>query len=55
MKIGDLVQHHEGWVGIITYICPELYEGRVEVEVLWSDGECGAHTTDFLELLSEAR
>ena len=55
MKIGDLVQHHEGWVGIITHICHSLFNGSVEVEVLWSDGECGAHTTDNLELLNEAR
>ena len=52
MKVGDLVKYGSH-IGIITYIDPEEIGDNEEVEVTWSDGDVGNHSTRYLELASE--
>jgi len=39
MKVGDLVRHDEGYIGIITCIDSEKTGDSNEVEVAWNDGD----------------
>ena len=51
MKVGDLVKYGE-YLGIITCIDPEEIGDNEEVEVIWSDGDVGNHSTRHLEVVS---
>ena len=52
MRVGDLVKY-DSHIGIITYIDPEEIGDNEEVEVTWSDGDVGNHSTRYLEVVSE--
>ncbi len=39
MKVGDLVRHDQGYIGIITCIDPKETGDNDEVEVHWNDGD----------------
>ena len=55
MKVGDLVRHDLGFIGIITAIDPEEIGDKDEVEVAWSDGDiCNMSMWD-LEVINESR
>jgi heat shock protein HspQ len=55
MKIGDLVRHDQGFIGIIICIDPEQIGDDDEVEVAWNDGDlCNMSVWD-LEVICESR
>ena len=55
MKIGDLVRHDQGYIGIITCIDPEEIGDNDEVEVVWTNGAiCNMSAWD-LEVINESR
>ena len=55
MKVGDLVRHDQGFIGIITCIDPEEIGDDCEVEVAWNDGDVCNMSVYDLEVVSESR
>ena len=54
MKVGDLVRHDMGFIGVVTCVDPELGEDH-EVKVAWNDGDVCNMSVFDLEVLSESR
>jgi len=55
VKVGDLVRHNHGYIGIITCIDPEQIGDDDEVEVYWNDGDVCNMPVWSLEVLCEGR
>ena len=55
MKVGDLVRHDQGFIGIIICVDPEQIGDEFEVEVAWNDGDVCNMTVYDLEVISESR
>jgi len=53
MKVGDLVRHDQGFIGIVTCVDPEEIGGDTEVEVLFNDGDCCTMSVWNLEIINE--
>ncbi len=51
MKVGDLVRHDQGYIGIITCIDPEETGDNDEVEVHWTDGDVCSMSVWDLDLV----
>ena len=54
MEVGDLVKYTD-CVGVITCVDPEEVGDTEEVEVVWTDGTAGNHSTYYLEVLNASR
>jgi hypothetical protein len=48
MNVGDLVRFGDCF-GVVTYVDPEEIGDTDEVEVAWTDGTTGYHSTSYLE------
>lgn len=55
MKVGDLVRHDQGFIGIIICIDPENTGCTQEVKVAWNDGDVCNMTVYDLEVINESR
>jgi len=55
MKVGDLVRHDQGFIGVITCIDPEEIGCNDEVEVVWTDGFVGNISVRHLGVINEDR
>tara|TARA_Y100000593_G_scaffold83200_1_gene156653 strand:- start:1288 stop:1455 length:168 start_codon:yes stop_codon:yes gene_type:complete len=55
MKVGDLVRHDEGYIGVVTCIDPEQIGDENEVEVYWNDGDVCNMSVWGLKVISESR
>ena len=53
MKVGDLVRHDQGYIGIIIDTFDDTKE-IVEVEVFWNDGEVCNMSIYDLEVIDES-
>ena len=54
MKVGDLVRHDQGFIGVVTCVDPELGEDH-EVKVAWNDGDVCNMSIFDMEVISECR
>ena len=54
MKVGDLVRHDQGFIGIIVDMFDDTKE-IVEVKVAWNDGDVCNMSIYDLEVVSESR
>jgi heat shock protein HspQ len=54
MKVGDLVRHDQGYIGIITCVDPEQIGDEDEVEVHWNDGDVCNMSTYDLEVICKS-
>ena len=55
MKVGDLVRHDQGYIGIVTCIDPEQVGDADEIEVHWNDGDVSNMSRWDLEVINESR
>ena len=55
MKVGDLVRHDQGYIGIVTFIDPEQGGDADEIEVHWNDGDVSNMSRWDLEVINESR
>lgn len=58
MKVGDLVRHDQGFIGVIICIDPETIGDIVytaNVKVAWNDGDVCHMSVHDLEVISESR
>ena len=54
MKVGDLVRHDQGYIGIVTCIDPEQVGDDDEIEVHWNDGDVCIMSIWNVEVINES-
>jgi len=54
-RVGDLVRHDMGFIGIITDVDPKGVGDISEVKVAWNDGDVCNMSVFDLEVLNESR
>ena len=52
-KVGDLVRHDQGFIGVVLYI--REHNDDDEVKVAWNDGDVSSMSVYDLEVISESR